>query len=120
MRVRVPVGYKPDDDLFFNSPSGGCSVVLPHGIKEGDVLQVALPQIEQKMEILNAHFGRGPWDPRPLAPDTHRRNFELASESLIEHAASELDIEDQIKDIATLEGQLDKILKTLLDQQSEE
>ena len=69
------------------------------------------------MEILNAHFGRGPWDPRPLAPDTFRRNFELASESLtlIEHAASELDIEDQIKDIATLEGQLDKILKTLLD-----
>ena len=32
--VTVPAGYKPDDDLFFNSPGGGCSVRLPHGIKE--------------------------------------------------------------------------------------
>ena len=62
VRARVPAGYKPDDDLFFNSPSDGCSVVLPHGIKEGDVLQVALPHMEQKIEILNAYFGRDPWN----------------------------------------------------------
>jgi len=70
-------GYKPDDVLFFNSPSGECSVVLPHGIKEGNSLQVAMPHAEQKIEILNAYFG---WDPlRPnFGPNGKHRNKVLS------------------------------------------
>ena len=108
--LTVPAGYKPGEDLYFDSPCGGCSVVLPHGIKEGDSLQVALPIEAQKIEVLNAYFGR---DQCEESRDCH------VIDPLLEHAASELGIKDQINDIEANAQKLDKCLKTLLDQQSE-
>ena len=108
--LTVPAGYKPGEDLYFDSPCGGCSVVLPHGIKEGDSLQVALPIEAQKIEVLNAYFGR---DQCEDSRDCH------VIDPLLEHAASELGIKRQINDIEENSKKLDKCLKTLLDQQSE-
>ena len=109
MLLTVPAGYKPDDELFFNSSGGGCSVILPSNIKQGDSLQIALPLAAQKIEILNAYFGL---DPIESCKDCH------SIDPLLEHAASELDIKSQMNYIEANSENLDKCLRTLLYQQS--
>jgi hypothetical protein len=107
--VEVPPGFKPGSDLFFISPGGGCCVVVPEGLQEGDSFQAALPHVDQKIEILNAYFGRPtePWG-----------DFQKAARSVTEHAASALGIEDQMKDIQNLGEKVDKCFAHLLDQPS--
>lgn len=120
--LEVPPGFKPGSDLFFISPGGGCSVVVPEGLQEGDSFQAALPHVEQKIEILNAYFGRDPWDvlsDGTLGTYNRSEDFQRAARSVTEHAASALSIEDQIEDIENLGEKVDKCLAHLLDQQSE-
>ena len=87
VRITVPAGSKPGSTLTLKSPGGECTIQVPSGLQEGASLQVALPHVEQKIEILNAYFGR----------NDEGKDYEQAARSVIAHTAQVLGIEDRIK-----------------------